>query len=102
MLGVTAPLAVFNTFLGEEFLFHGILLPKLADRFGTAAWIVSGFLFGLYHMHQPWGIPGNILSTSVFAFAALRFRSTWFSIVLHSAQSVVLLIMILALILGAA
>jgi uncharacterized protein len=102
MLGITALLAVFDTFLGEEFLFHGILLPKLGERFGAAAWIVSGFLFGLYHMHQPWGIPGNILSTSVFAFATLRFRSTWFSIILHSGQSILLLFMILALILGIA
>jgi len=85
---------------------NGVLHFRLAEQLNEGLkrkfWMLSGLLFGLYHVHQPWGIPGNILSTSVFAFAALRFRSTWFSIVLHTSQSALLLVMIPALVLGAA
>lgn len=95
-------LAVFNTFLGEEFLFHGVLLPRMQGVFGQWDWVANGFLFGLYHLHQPWGIPGNILSTCLFAFGARRFRTVWMSILLHSAQSVYFGLLILGLVLGLA
>ncbi len=95
-------LALFNTFLGEELLFHGVLLPRMQGVFGKWDWIANGVIFGLYHLHQPWGIPGNILATCLFAFAARRFRSVWMSIILHSAQSVFFGFLILGLVLGKA
>src|ERR671911_2138776 len=49
--------AAFNTILGEEFLFRGVLLPKMEGVFGRWSWVANGVLFGLYHVHQPWGIP---------------------------------------------
>jgi uncharacterized protein len=94
--------SVFNTFLGEEFLFHGILLPKMKGVFGRWDWVANGVAFGLYHLHQPWGIPGNILSCLLFAFTAKRYHSNWFPIILHSGQSIYFLFLILGLILGLA
>lgn len=58
--------------------------------------------FGLYHLHQPWGIPGDILTALVFTYPAKRFRSNWFPIILHSGQSVYFLFLILGLVLGLA
>jgi membrane protease YdiL (CAAX protease family) len=47
---------LFNTFLGEEFLFRGVLLPKMEGVFGKWDWVANGILFSVYHLHQPWGI----------------------------------------------
>jgi hypothetical protein len=48
--------ALFNTVLGEELFFRGLLLPRMAGVFGKGDWVMNGLLFGLYHLHQPWGI----------------------------------------------
>ena len=95
-------LSVFNTFLGEEFLFRGVLLPKMKGVFGRWDWVANGVLFGLYHLHQPWGLPGNILSGLVLTFTGRRYRSNWFPIILHSGQSVFFIFLILGLVLGLA
>jgi uncharacterized protein len=46
--------AVFNTILGEEFLFRGVLLPRMEGVFGRWSWVANGVLFGIYHVHLPW------------------------------------------------
>lgn len=102
LVALQVVLSVFNTFLGEEFLFRGVLLPKMKGVFAKWDWVANGVLFGLYHLHQPWGVPGNILSGLVFAFTGKRYRSSWFPIILHSGQSVYFLLLILGLVLGLA
>jgi len=102
LLVLQVALSVFNTFLGEEFLFHGVLLPKMKGVFGTWDWVANGVAFGLYHLHQPWGLPGNILSGLLLAFTGKRYRSNWFPILLHSGQSVFFIFLILGLVLGLA
>jgi membrane protease YdiL (CAAX protease family) len=95
-------LSVFNTFLGEEFLFHGVLLPKMNGVFGKWDWVANGFLFGSYHLHQPWDLPRDIVSGLLLAYPAKRYRSNWFPIILHSGQSMFFIILILGLVLGLA
>jgi membrane protease YdiL (CAAX protease family) len=46
---------VFNSILGEEFLFRGVLLPKMEGVFGRGSWVANSVLFAFYHVHQPWG-----------------------------------------------
>jgi membrane protease YdiL (CAAX protease family) len=94
--------AVFNTVLGEEFLFRGVLLPKMEGVFGRWSWVANGVLFGLYHVHQPWGMLMSVLTGLLYAFPAYRFRSTWMAVVLHSAQSVYLALLVLGVVLGLA
>jgi membrane protease YdiL (CAAX protease family) len=94
--------AVFNTILGEEFLFRGVLLPKMEGVFGRWSWVANGVLFGLYHVHQPWGIPNAVLTGLLYTFPAHRYRSTWMSIVLHSAQSLFFAFLVLGIVLGLA
>jgi membrane protease YdiL (CAAX protease family) len=94
--------ALFNTILGEEFLFRGVLLPKMAGVFGRWAWVTNGILFGLYHLHQPWGIANSVVTGLLYSFPAARYRSTWLSIMLHSAQSVYLTLLVLGVVLGLA
>jgi CAAX protease family protein len=102
LLALQVVLSVFNTFLGEEFLFRGVLLPKMRGVFGKWDWVANGVVFGLYHLHQPWGIPGNILGGWLLAWSGKRYRSNWFPIILHSGQSVFFIFLILGLILGLA
>ena len=100
LLALFSVLAVFNTFLGEEFLFRGVLLPKMEGVFGKWDWAANGVIFGVYHLHQPWGIPGAILAGLIFAFSGKRFRTNLFPIILHSGQSVFIFILILGMVLG--
>ncbi len=63
--------ALFNSFVGEELLFRGLLLPRMAGVFGKQDWVMNGLLFGLYHLHQPWGI----LSSAIVGIVAMRYRA---------------------------
>ena len=103
ILALFALNAVFNTVLGEELLFRGVLLPKMNAVFGRWDWLANGVLFGLYHLHQPWGILGSIgTGALLYALPAKHFRSTWMACIVHSAQSVYFLFLMLGLVLGLA
>jgi membrane protease YdiL (CAAX protease family) len=102
-LGLFVVNAVFNTILGEEFLFRGILLPRMEGVFGRWSWLANGALFGSYHIHQPWSIPANAISGALFvAFPSWRFRTTWMGIIVHSVQSVYFTFLIFGVVLGLA
>jgi membrane protease YdiL (CAAX protease family) len=91
---------VFNTVLGEELLFRGLLLPRMNGVFGRGDWVANGVLFGLYHVHVPWVIPETLVGdTLIVSYPAKRYRSAWIGIVVHSAQSVVLAVIVLTLVL---
>lgn len=103
VLGLFFVMAVFNTFLGEEFLFRGVLLPKMNGVFGRWDWVLNGLLFGLYHVAQPWGIIGSMIrGIFLYAFPSRRYRSAWMGIITHSWQSLYFMFLILGLILGLA
>jgi membrane protease YdiL (CAAX protease family) len=86
---------LFNTVLGEELLFRGLLLPRMNGAFGRWDWVANGLLFAAYHLHVPWVIPATLLDTFIIAYPAKRYRSAWIGIVVHSVQSVVLAIIVL-------
>jgi membrane protease YdiL (CAAX protease family) len=102
LLGMFFVNQLFNTVLGEEFLFRGVLLPKMEGLFGKWDWVANAVIFGFYHLHQPWGILDAIIVGLIFTFASKRFHSNWFPIILHSGQSVLFLFLILGLVLGLA
>jgi hypothetical protein len=88
----------FNTVLGEDLLFRGFLLPRMNGSFGRGDWIANGLLFTGYHLHVPWGMPATLLDMFFLAYPTKRYRSPWIGIAVHSAQSVVLAILILTLV----
>lgn len=95
--------AIFNTVIGEELLFRGLLLPRMSGAFGKWDWLMNGLLFGLYHLHQPWGmISSAIKGIFLLALPSRTYRSAWFGIVVHSGQSLFLTFLILGLVLGLA
>jgi uncharacterized protein len=94
--------SIFNTILGEEFLFRGVLLPRMEGVFGRGSWVANSILFALYHVHLPWVIPNAVLTGLLYTFPAYRYRSTWMSIILHSAQIVFFAFLVLGVVLGLA
>ena len=103
LYGLFLVLALFNTVLGEELLFRGVLLPRMHGTFGRWDWLANGVLFGIYHLHQPWGIPSSIVDgVLLFALPARLFRTAWMGIAVHSAQSVYFALVLLPVMLGRA
>jgi membrane protease YdiL (CAAX protease family) len=101
ILGVALVSFIFNYFLGEEFLFRGVLLPKMGGVFGKYDWVANAVLFGSYHLHMPWTLPSNILvSNLAIVWPARRFRSIWMAIIVHGVEGLLVLVMVLAVILG--
>ena len=99
--GLFVVFAVFNSILGEEFLFRGVLLPKMEGVFGRWSWVASGVLHGFWHVHQPWGILETVISSVfLYAFPSWRFRSTWMGVIVHSVQNVFFAFLILGVVLG--
>jgi membrane protease YdiL (CAAX protease family) len=91
-LAIIVVLAVFNTVLGEELLFRGLLLPRMRGAFGKKDWLANGVLFALYHLDMPWAIPAMLLNTFALSYPARRYRSAWLGIIVHSVQSVIILV----------
>jgi uncharacterized protein len=90
---------VFNTALGEELLFRGLLLPRMGT-FGRADWLVNGLLFAVYHLHVPWVIPQTLLvDTFAEALPSRRYRSSLIGIAVHSSQTLFFTVVALALVL---
>jgi membrane protease YdiL (CAAX protease family) len=96
---IIAALVVFNTVLGEELLFRGYLLPRMNGVFGRRDWLANGVLFAAYHVHMPWVMPAALLDTFIISYPAKRYRSALIGIAVHSAQSVVVLGLVLSLVL---
>jgi membrane protease YdiL (CAAX protease family) len=95
--GLVVVLSVFNTVLGEELLFRGLLLPRMRGAFGRGDWLANAILFGLYHLHIPWAIPSAVAGGLLFSYPSRRFESALMGIVVHSAQSVVVFVVVLLL-----
>jgi membrane protease YdiL (CAAX protease family) len=97
--GLMVALWVFNTVLGEELLFRGLLLPRMNGAFGRGDWVANGVLFAVYHLHVPWRIPVALLDTFIVSYPTKRYRSAWIGIAVHSAQSLFFAVLVFLLVL---
>lgn len=93
---------VGNYLYGEEFLFRSILLPKMNGVFGKWDWLANAALFGIYHVHKPWVIPSAFVSGIIYTYPSRRFRCTWFGLIIHGADGLFLMFVVLSLVLGSA
>jgi len=98
-LAVIVAMSVFNTVLGEELLFRGLLLPRMSGAFGRWDWVANGVLFAAYHLHVTWVIPQALLDTFIVAYPSRRYQSALIGIAVHSAQSVFFIAIAVALVL---
>jgi membrane protease YdiL (CAAX protease family) len=90
---------VFNSVLGEDLLFRGLLLPRMRGVFGRGDFIANGVLFAFYHLHTPWSIPAALADIILTAYPTRRWQSVWMSIIVHSAQSVFVIFVLLTFVL---
>jgi len=95
-------LLVGNYWLGEEFLFRSVLLPKMSGVFGRWDWLANAVLFATYHWHKPSVLVSAILTGSLFAFTTKHWRTAWFGLIPHAIEGVFLLFIILGIVLGLA
>jgi membrane protease YdiL (CAAX protease family) len=66
--------------------------------FGRGDWFANGVLFTVYHLHVPWVMPGTLFESFLEAYPTKRYRSAWIGIAVHSAQSVVIGLLVLTLV----
>lgn len=92
---------LFNYFLGEEFLYRGILLPRMQGVFGKWDWFANGVLFGFYHLHKPEIILQTALFYGfIFSYAARRFQCNWMAVIIHGMEGIFILFLIPAIVFG--
>ena len=82
---------------GEELIFRGYLLLLLRRQCGlTAALVITGLLFGLFHLPGLSGMAAlkltctTFLGGTLFAYGFLITRTLWSAIALHVAGNIVL------------
>jgi len=102
LLGVVLINNAFNYFLGEEFLFRGVLLPKMEGVFGKGDWVANVVLFSAYHLHIPFAILPNLLITAPYIWASRYFRSNWFGVIVHGVGGVMGFILVFLVVSGMA
>lgn len=96
---VVVAMGIFNTVLGEELLFRGVLLPRMHGAFGDRDWLANGVLFATYHVHVPWVIPISLLMDPfLIAYPAKHYRSALLGIAVHSAQTVLISLLVLSVV----
>lgn len=100
LVGVALVSCLFNYVLGEELLFRGILLPKMRGVFGRWDWIANSVLFAFYHLHRPTQMLGFILGGLAWTLPTRRFRSIWFSIILHGFEGLFVVGVTIAIVAG--
>jgi len=100
LVGVALVSCVFNYVLGEELLFRGILLPKMHGVFGSWDWVANSILFAFYHLHRPTQMLGFAVGSLAWALPTRRFRSIWFSMILHGIEGLFVIGLTLAIVLG--
>lgn len=100
LLGVLLVSNIFNYFLGEEFLFRGVLLPKMRGVFGRWDWFMNVILFAFWHWHQPWGIIATIFSFLFAGWLSRRYQCNWIFVISHGAIGVVIFVLLLLVIAG--
>src|SRR5512146_2911884 len=100
LLGIALLSLALNYFLGEEFLWHGVLLPKMRGVFGKSDWVANSVLFGFYHLHKPWALASVIATNLAYSWPARRFHSNWMAIIVHAVEGLPLLVIVLAVVLG--
>jgi uncharacterized protein len=97
ILGLALTSMLFNYVLGEELLFRGVLLPRMAGVFGRWDWVANSVLFGLYHVHKIWAWPSMITTAFGLSWAARRYRSFWMGVIVHGVEGFFIVVIVAVL-----
>ncbi len=89
MLGWT-----WSALFAQEFLFRGVLLPRMAGVFGKRDWIANALLYALWHLFQYWMIPFRLIEGLIIARAARRYTSNWMTVAIRSVEGLAVLTLV--------
>lgn len=101
ILGLALVSCLFNYVLGEELLFRGVLLPRMGGVFGRWDWVANALLFTAYHLHKPWALFSILFGSLIISGTARRYRSNWLAVLIHGADGVFLLVLVVLVLTGA-
>ena len=73
---------IFNV-VGEEFWFHGYLLPRQELTHGKKAWIINGFLWYAYHLFWPWNLFRSLPESIASSYVCQKLESTTPAFISH-------------------
>jgi len=85
---------IVSAALAEEFLFRGVLLPRMAGAFRRGDWAANALLFALYHLYQYWLIPFRLLEGLILARKAKRYASLWPPVAIRAVEAAGLLLLV--------
>lgn len=86
---------ILSALFAEEFLFRGVLLPRMGGAFGKGDWIANALLYALYNLYQYWMIPFRLVAGLILARQARRFSSTWMAVAIRMIEAAALLALVL-------
>ena len=73
---------IFNV-VGEEFWFHGYLLPRQELTYEKKAWIINGFLWYAYHLFWPWNLFRSLPESIASSYVCQKLESTTPALISH-------------------
>ena len=86
LLALVLIAGALSAFFGEEFLFRGVLLPRMSGTFGRKGWFANATLFALYHAHVPLMLPFRWLAALVTVWPARRYRCNWLAVAVRGGE----------------
>ena len=74
--------------LGEEFIWRGIILPRMEAYIGKFAWLFNSFLWGIFHLAFGLGNLITLIPTLIIVpYIAQKTQNTWTAVILHATLS---------------
>jgi membrane protease YdiL (CAAX protease family) len=86
LLALVLIACALSAFFGEEFLFRGVLLPRMSGTFGRKGWFANATLFALYHAHVPLMFPFRWLAALVTVWPARRYHCNWLAVAVRGGE----------------
>jgi membrane protease YdiL (CAAX protease family) len=78
------PLFISNV-VGEELCWRGYVLPRQEAALGSAAWLLNGIMWCLFHWSFGWSVMLVLLPIALLLpWIVQRRRNTWVGIVIHA------------------
>ena len=71
--------------MGEEFLWRGVMLPRMEAGIGRAAWLHHGFGWALFHLAFGWQLFLTMLPILfILPFIVQRRGNSWIGVIIHA------------------
>ena len=86
LLALVLMTCALSAFFGEEFLFRGVLLPRMSGSFGRQGWFANATLFALSYAHVPLMLPFRWLAALVTVWPARRYRCNWLAVAVRGGE----------------